>query len=365
LVIAIVFLSAFVALVPYSPVAQQGKDIFSQLADSLSGNTQTTTTGTLTQVTSVDSPACASASADHTLAAPEIVNGSASIGYPNDYCALVTYILGVVNQDRATNGTAPVSIDYNRAAQQHADSMLYYDYFSHFDTQGLKPYMRYSMLGGLGGDFENVAYLSYTGPHFTSTSSVEAAVKTLEESMMYNDSACCNNGHKYNILNPLHNFLSIGVAYNSTTVFFDEEFENNYISLSFNSTSASSKPPFYVTMTGVPSQGAPTPLGIYIAYDSTPKAESSAVLDAGPHEYTPGSLIGGVLPASGFPPMCGRFESGTTVCADAWDFTPNHMTIKFSLDQFVNSFGAGVYTIYLITGGSTTSAITTICVFVT
>lgn len=26
--------------------------------------------------------------------------------------------------------------------------MLYYDYFSHWDTQGYKPYVRYTLLGG-------------------------------------------------------------------------------------------------------------------------------------------------------------------------------------------------------------------------
>ena len=360
---AIVIFAAFVFLVPYTPPSQTGGNIFSQLSNSTTGGSTSTTSTNVN--TSVENPACGAVALDHTLAAPAISNGTAKVGYPADYCALTAYILGVINQDRATNGSSPVSLDYNQAAQQHADSMLYYDYFSHFDTQGLKPYMRYSMLGGLGADFENVAYLSYSARHFTSTGLVEQSLKTLEESMMYNDSACCQNGHKYNILSPLHNMVSIGVAYNSTTVFFDEEFENNYITMSFSSTSGSSQNPYYVTMSGTIISGTPAPNSIYIAYDSTPAAETPAALSAGPHEYGPGTLTGGVLPSSGFPPQCGVFESGITVCADTWTFSSGHMDIRFPMQRFVSAYGPGVYTVYLITGSSTNSAIVTISIFVT
>lgn len=363
LLAAVVLFAAFVLLVPYTPPAQSGGDIFSQLSNSTTGGTQTTSTAT-GGTTSTVNQACAEVAVDHTLSKPDIENGTANIGYPADYCALAAYIVGVINQDRATNGTAPVTLGYNRAAQQHADSMLYYGYFSHYDTQGLKPYMRYSMLGGLGADFENVAYLSYSASHFTSTGLVEQSIKTLEESMMYNDSLCCNNGHKYNILSPLHNVVSIGVAYNSTTVFLDEEFENDYISLSFSSTPGSSPTPYYVTMSGTPIANAPPPNSIYIAYDSPPSAQTPAALSAGPHEYGPGTLTGGVLPANGFPPTCGVFESGTTVCADTWTFTSSHMEIKFPMQKFVAQYGPGVYTVYLITGSSTTSAIVTVSIFV-
>jgi uncharacterized protein YkwD len=363
LLAALVVLAAFVLLVPYTPSGLNGLDIFSQLANTLPGGSQTTTTQTSTS--SVANPACSSVATDHNLVTPDINSGSASVAYPNDYCTIASYVLNLINQDRATNRSAPVVLDYNRAGQQHSDSMLYYSYFSHFDTQGLKPYMRYSMLGGLGADFENVAYLKYSSTHFTTTDSVEQAIKTLEESMVYNDSSCCNNGHRDNIFSPLHNKVSIGVAYNATTVYFDEEFENDYVNLSFTFSGASASVPYYVTMTGTPSS-APTPDSIYIAYDPTPSAETPAALNAGPHEYDVGTLMGGVLPKSGFPAQCGQFDTGITVCADAWTFTSTQMTIKFSMQNFVNAqgFGPGVYTIYLITGSSTSSAITTISVFV-
>lgn len=363
IIAAIVLLAAFVVAAPYlSSALKRGYSIFSEITSTGPG-TITSTVGPL-NTTSTPVVQCSSAVSVRSLAAPDIKNGSASIAYPSDYCILASYALSQINGDRAANSTGPVTLSYNQAAQQHADSMLYYGYFSHFDTQGYKPYMRYSLLRGLGADFENVAYLSYSVNQFTSTSAVEDAIKTLEHSMVYNDSACCANGHRYNILDPLHNRVSIGVAYNSTYVYFDEEFENDYINLSFSATGATASNPYYVTMTGTPTQKVAAPNSIYIAFDSTPSAETPAQLSSGPHEYSPGTLVGGVLPPSGVLGGCGQFTTGTTVCADTWKFTSSTVDIAFSLKEFIKNYGPGVYTVYLITGSSTSSAITTISVFV-
>jgi uncharacterized protein YkwD len=368
IVVALILLAAFVAVAPYlSKALKEGYSIFSQLTTT-GPNVQTSTTGTgsttnTTSTTGTPTVQCSSVVNVRPLTAPGIKNRSANITYPSDYCTLASYALDQINQDRAANGTGPVTLSYNQAAQQHSDSMLYYGYFSHFDTQGLKPYMRYSLLGGTGGDFENVAYFSYSLSHFTSTAAAEDAIKILERSMVYNDSACCNNGHKFNILNPLHNKVSIGVAYSDTYLYFDEEFENVYINLNFVATGANAPKPYYVTMTGAPTQQVKAPTSIYIAFDSTPMAQTPAQLNAGPREYGPGTLEGGVLPRNVLG-QCAQFVSGTTVCADTWKFTSTQVDIEFSLQEFVKNYGTGVYTVYLITGSSTDSAITSISVFV-
>ena len=365
---ALVLLAALVFAAPYlSTVLKQSYSLLSgssttgpSTVTSMVSNATSTTTTTSTAV----SKQCSSVVSVKNLVDPDITNESANIAYPPDYCTLAAYALGLINQDRGTNGTGPVAMDYNQAAQQHADSMLYYGYFSHFDTQGYKPYMRYSLLGGRGADFENVAYYYFSIPHFLSTGSVETAIKDLEYSMIYNDSSCCANGHRYNILDPLHNQVSIGVAYNSTTVFFDEEFENNYINLNFTVSQTSTSNPYYVTMKGVPTGSFPSPNSLYVAFDNSSAAMTPSLLNSGPHEYGPGTLVGGILPRIGFFGDCGQFSSGTTVCADTWDATPKTVDIAFPLEPFVREYGPGVYTLYLITGSSTDSAITSICVFV-
>jgi hypothetical protein len=117
-------------------------------------------------------------------------------------------------------------------------------------------------------------------------------------------------------------------------------------------------------MTGAPTQSVTPPTSIYVAFDSTPASETRLQLDSGPHEYGPGTLEGGILPKGPLLGGCARFTSGTTVCADTWKFNSATVDIAFSLKVFVRNYGPGVYTLYLITGPSTNTAITTISVFV-
>jgi uncharacterized protein YkwD len=339
---ALVLLAAFVLAFPYLPVVvKDTSDAISQLASSL-----TSTVG------ANDMEAL-----NYTIYSPLIQNEAANVSYPSDYGVLSDYALGLINSDRANYGLSAVALGNSSVAQQHADSMLRYGYFSHNDTQGFKPYMRYSLLGGRGAVEENIA-TSYTGlPHYTSTSSVEDALKSLEHTMMYDDSQCCNNGHRDNILSGLHNRVSIGVAFNSTRVFFVEDFENYYIDLNFSVSSS-----YYVTMTGAPLEAGFSVNAVYIFHDGTPSPETPAQLNGGPHEYGFGSPAGGVLPPCVI--GCQTFEEGLTIQADSWKFSPTWVDVSFSLHDFIQHYGAGVYTVYLITGNDTSSAITSVSVFV-
>ncbi|MDG6945356.1 MAG: CAP domain-containing protein [Nitrososphaerota archaeon] len=358
LVVVVLVLVAALAVVDPSLSATLRHD-YSTLVALVSGGKSVSSISVGTSIGS-----CSSAVTIQPLTNPDIVNGSAVVAYPPDYCTLAGYALAQINADRAANGTGPVALAFNRAAQQHADSMLYYSYFSHFDTQGYKPYMRYTLLGGRGADFENIAYSEYSVGLLGRTAAIENAIRNLEHLMVYNDVVCCNNGHRYNILDPLHNFVSVGVAYNSTYVFFDEEFQNEYLNLSLKVTSAPSASPYQVTMLGTPILGTPVPTAIYVAFDTTPAPETRTQLESGPTEYGPGALLGGVLPPTGLFGGCGQFATGITQCASRWAFNPTAIYIAFSLNQFVKEKGPGVYTIYLVTGPSTDTAITTISIFV-
>jgi len=292
-----------------------------------------------------------------TVYSPLITNGAANVSYPTDYKTLASFTLSLINQDRANQSAAAVTLGTNQAAQQHADSMLKYDYFSHYDTQGFKPYMRYTLLGGVGAVTENVAYINWPSTHFTSSGPVESSVALLEHGMMYNDSVCCNNGHRLNIVSPLHNRVAIGLAYNSTTLYFVEDFENLYANLSYSVSKS-----YQFAMNGSFLASLSSPSEVYVTHDGTPSAKTSAQLDAGPSEYDPGNLVGGVLPPCSF--SCPTFSSGTTVRADVWQVTPQSLNIEFDLSPFIRVFGPGVYTVYLLTGPDTGSAITSISVFV-
>ncbi len=291
------------------------------------------------------------------LYSPLIENGSALVTYPGDYPALSTYALSLINQDRATSDLAAVAYASLDVGQQHADSMLRYGYFSHWDTQGFKPYMRYTLLGGTGAVEENVAYISYPGTHFSSTGAVEAGIKALEYDMMYNDSVCCDNGHRANILNPTHTSVAIGVAYNATTLYFVEDFESYYVNMTFNVSSS-----YAVSMTGTPVAQVTSPTEILVTYDPPPTAETPYQLNNGPNDYSPGNVTGGVLPPCSI--FCSSFGEGITVYASKWVFSQTQVDIVFQLSDFVEKYGTGVYTVYLLIGPDTSSAITSISVFV-
>ena len=86
------------------------------------------------------------------------INTTSNSTYSTDQIAL--YALKQINSERRQFGLSNVTLSNITSGQQHSESMLYYDYFSHWDTFGMKPYMRYTLLGGTEGVDENVAYNS-------------------------------------------------------------------------------------------------------------------------------------------------------------------------------------------------------------
>jgi uncharacterized protein YkwD len=297
---------------------------------------------------------------------PSISSGSLSITYPPDYSSLENYSLSIINSDRQASGLPSVVGSPIPSAQQHADSMLYYGYFSHWDTQGFKPYMRYSLLNGTGFVDENVAFEQSSLPSFVSTASVENALYELEYQMMNNDSQCCQNGHRDNILSPYHNRVSIGVAYDSTHVYFVEDFENYYTTLGLPLLSSDGS----VTLKGNTSTQL-SPVSVLVFYDSQPTPLNASTLNSqydGP--YTQGTFTGGVIPpctigCEQFPPS--DCPSGcVTVSASTWQTTNSSIDIQFSITNFVQNHGSGVYTFYIEQGSqSSPEYITSLSVFVT
>ncbi len=283
------------------------------------------------------------------------------ITYPSNYEALLNYTLGIINENRTSEGLAPVTLSPIPSGQQHADSMLQNDYFSHWDTQGYKPYMRYSLLNGVGFVEENIAF-EYSGfPAFTSTQSVERVLGDLEWQMMNNDSACCNNGHRDNILNPYHNRVSIGIAYSSSYVYLVQDFETYLATLNTPIAQGDS-----ITLEGNTSQTL-DPTSVQIFYDSTPTSLSPSTLNQaydGP--YDQGSFVGGVVaPCDNIFSSCEKFTQGITVGATTWAINSDAIEIQFSLANFVQIDGAGVYTIYLTQGDvNNPEYLTSISVFV-
>lgn len=269
---------------------------------------------------------------------------------PPNATSLDTYALYLINKDRSQYGLQNVTLSSEPSAQQHSQSMLAGDYFSHWDTYGLKPYMRYTLLGGGGAVSENVAFLqsgveSCIASFCTTRGNIDPAnaLQQMEYSMMYNDSICCNNGHRDNILDPNHNQVSIGIAYNASTIYFTEDFIDNYIDWQdgypnyINGT---------VSLAGTKSMQI---ANIEIGYDPTPVQMSPAQLD-NTTDYSYGQTIGGVV-SNNF----AYYPGLTTIVASRYDTSGNDLNVQFNMHSLTQKYGAGVYTIEIWMNGTSGS----------
>jgi uncharacterized protein YkwD len=261
---------------------------------------------------------------------------------------LVDYVLSLINSDRQSNGLQNVTLSIIDCGQRHADDMLANQFFSHWDTNGYKPYMRYTLASGKGAVSENVAWLYNSG----GLDPVKA-IERLEYDMMYDD-ASSNWGHRDNILNPLHNSVSIGIAYDNYNVYLVQDFENDYVSWNVLSVNDNQ-----VTLHGT-EQGEQSDIQqIAIFYDNPTPLTSSQLEQAQYQDgYDAGTYVGLTLPPNW------HATEGITITADSWTQSGNNFQISFSLSQAVAAFSKGVYTLYLETGSSTDDALLTYSIWI-
>ena len=250
------------------------------------------------------------------------------------YNELVNYTLAIINTDRTSNGLTPVNLSSINSGQVHADDMLKSDYFSHWGTDGSKPYMRYTLAGGRGAVAENIAAYTQGAP-----SNQEVALKNLENNMMNND-ADWNWGHRDNILNPLHNKVSIGISYDSNQLYFVEDFINDYVQWSTFSVTQNQ-----VSLVGSLSKQM-TLSQVNIFYDSLPSNLTNYQLDNSPYNgaYAQGTFVGMTLPPNF------QSQQGITITAQIWVQSGLTFQIEFDISQAFSVYGKGAYTIYLQTG---------------
>ena len=138
------------------------------------------------------------------------------------------YMLKLINKDRASLKLSPVIMDEvaSAAGKLHSDEMAANGYSSHWTMDGRKPDQRYSEVGGKDAVAENV-YVSLEG---SAADNSGAPVKLplqsapvfrryeLEqvESSFFNEKPPYD-GHRKTIIDPLHNFVGIGLSFASAS----------------------------------------------------------------------------------------------------------------------------------------------------
>ena len=136
------------------------------------------------------------------------------------------YMLALINSERRKAGVNPVVLGTNNAAQLHAESSLADCVSSHWGTDGLKPYMRYSLAGGYQSNGENGHGLDYC---FKSRDGYTPIASIREEILDAMAGWMKSPGHRDNILDPMHRKVNLGIAWDRYNEVMFQHFEGDYV----------------------------------------------------------------------------------------------------------------------------------------
>ena len=143
---------------------------------------------------------------------------------PDEMADLQWLALSLVNDARQAEGLRQVTLGTNLAPQGHAEDMAEHCFLSHWGTTGLKPYMRYSLAGGVQANAENVS-----GSSFCPDDPSRYAQKPLPEEARAAFEGLMNSpGHRANILRPQHRVLHLGMAYRAPNFWLVQHFSGHY-----------------------------------------------------------------------------------------------------------------------------------------
>ena len=136
------------------------------------------------------------------------------------------FMLELINAERAKARLDPLILGDNIAAQLHAESALENCFGGHWGIDGLKPYMRYSLVGGYQPNGENVS-----GPGFCATASdgyqaIDDIKQEIREAM---EGLMNSADHRCNILSDRHKQVNIGLAWDRYNFHAVQHFEGDYV----------------------------------------------------------------------------------------------------------------------------------------
>ena len=154
---------------------------------------------------------------DNTTEPPRLRNQSEKI-----------YMLELINKARAGAGVPPVVMGTNDVAQIQAEKLLRDCVLSHWGTDGLKPYMRYSLAGGYQVTQETATTSNECGLVYTWLQWNGRPEEMIRESVQ---SLLSSPIHQKVLLNPTYQQVNIGLAWDRNTFKTVEHFEGDYTEL--------------------------------------------------------------------------------------------------------------------------------------
>ena len=203
-------------------------------------------------------------------------------------------MLEIINEARVRNGVPPVVMGTNNVAQIQADQLLEDCVSSHWGTDGLKPYMRYSLAGGYQVNRENVSSHNECGLADTllgwNAEPMEMVADTVEGWLG-------SLGHRETILSPEFRKVNIGLAWNRNVFKAIQHFEGDYVELNKLPVIEDGVLEVEGSLNGNHQFAGPVPLTAVIAYDPRPRRLTGGQL-ARTYCYGHGEYIEGLIPPS-------------------------------------------------------------------
>ena len=242
---------------------------------------------------------------------------------PSEHSTLVEYALTLINQARTDANLNELTIDTNTAAQSHAEQSMAHCTRGHWDTNGLKPYMRYTLAGGEQYSAENVFAIDFC-PDDLDQYHLETPTEQIDFAM---DLFLNSPGHRQNILNPHHRNVGIGITYRPPTIWFVQLFVGDYIEYETKPTIESGM----LTLCGQIKNGADISgrLSMMIYYDRPPNPLTRGQLSR-TYCYTNGLPIAGLRPpleaGSSYTQDEATMEINSKQCPDPYDIDPDAPT---------------------------------------
>ena len=139
---------------------------------------------------------------------------------------LKQYMLELINAEREQVGVAPVVLGQNNAAQLHADASLAGCFNSHWDLNGLNPWMRYHRAGGYQWLAENTVGLNFCITEAHGYAEIrDVRLRTLNAMNALLDSP----SHRGTIIHPWARKVNVGIAWDRYNHVAYQQFEGDYV----------------------------------------------------------------------------------------------------------------------------------------
>ena len=227
------------------------------------------------------------------------------------------HMLNLINEARGRAGVPPVAMGINNVAQIQADQLLDDCVSSHWGTDGLKPYQRYSLASGYQVNGENFSGHGECGLTDTLLHWNDDPMEMVTDSV---EGLLGSPGHRETMLSPEYRTVNIGLAWDRNVFKVIQHFEGNYVDFDALPVIKDGILELAGTLTTGHAFTGQIPLIALIVYDPEPRRLSAGQL-ARTYCYGHGESIGAFMPPSRL--LRDEFEFTQTMeepeCIDPYD----------------------------------------------